>query len=165
MAEDGVTAGAVGSALLALALVAGTVIAVGVAVYEAGQPPEAELSASFDADSGGVSVEHVGGEALRVADLRIVVERGRDRARIDDIPAASDSLEGHVAGDPIVDTSAGAAAGPITSAEPDADGRWSEGDVVRFRLADPVDAGDRLTVRVVHAPTDGVLYGATVEAG
>jgi hypothetical protein len=147
----------------AVALVAGFVVVVGVAVYDTQRAPDLSAEATLDADDDALELTHAGGASLSATDLEFVLERpdAGERVRLLAFPAAENDLaDRHVDGDPVVDRVAGA----VSRAEPDTDGTWSEGEAVRFSLTDGVDPGDVVVVEVTHVPTGKVVYETRVEA-
>lgn len=114
-----------------------------------------------------VTLAHEGGEAVPVADLEIAVDAGDAcgaTARLVALPT-NRLRTGNVEGDDILDNSYGGIGGEIDTS---GDGTWTAGESVWFRLASTecrLDEGDRLTVRVVHTRSGGVVVEETLTAG
>ncbi|MBX0294808.1 type IV pilin N-terminal domain-containing protein [Haloarcula nitratireducens] len=113
-----------------------------------------------------VRVTHLGGETLRVRDLEIVLDASDacgKTGRLVNLPADGDDLrptDEFVRGTDIFDNSYDAVEGPIGTGDVDDDGEWTAGETAQFRVSTgecSLDGGDSLVVRVVHAPTNGVV--------
>ncbi|WP_254279050.1 type IV pilin [Haloarcula marina] len=118
-----------------------------------------------------IRLTHLAGDTLTVADLELVVDASDacgKVGRLVNVPIAGDDpvpTERYVRGDDVFDNSYNAVEGPIGTGDVDDDGEWSAGETAQFRLASgdcPLRDGDRLTVRVVHAPTNAVLVAETI---
>jgi len=144
-------------------------------------PAVAQASGEYDryATGGGryteqvVRITHRGGDSLSVPDIEIAVDAtdacGRS-GRLVDLPAAGDDprpTSRYVRGDDIFDNSADSVEGPIGTGDVDDDGEWSAGETAQFRLATRdcrLRAGDGITVRVVHTPTEAVVISQRLRA-
>ncbi|WP_324663865.1 type IV pilin [Haloarcula sediminis] len=184
--DDRAVSPVVGSAVLvALALVlAATASATALGFADglaAPAPTVAQSSGTYDryAVGGGrytgqvVRVTHEGGDTLTVADIELVVDASGacgQTGRLVNLPAEGDDprpASRYVRGDDIFDNSANSVEGPIGTGDVDDDGEWSAGETAQFRLATRacrVDSGDRLVVRIVHAPTDTVVVDQRITA-
>ena len=125
---------------------------------------DAVLESGADGDRT-VEIRHVAGEEVKVTDLEVVVDATDAcdrRARLVDLPTDSFGAE-NVEGDDIF-TDGSPGAGALRAS---ADGTWSAGAVIQFRLNAArcaLDDGDTVTVRVVHVPSDAVLVGGELLA-
>jgi flagellin-like protein len=111
-----------------------------------------------------VRLEHVAGDSVRVTDIEIVVEATAcsKRSRIVNLPTNtlySDNFEGD-------DIFSGKSPyeGELRK---DADGTWTAGETIRFRLASgecEIDPGETLTIRIVHVPSNSIIVETTLTA-
>ena len=117
-------------------------------------------------DGGIVRITHRGGDTLRVADLEIVVDARTacgKVGRLVNLPASDGDPNPEsefVRGDDVFDNSANSVSGPIGEDGRTVDGEWSSGETATFRLAKSectLAAGQTITVRVVHTPTNAVV--------
>ena len=158
----------VGVTVLLAATVAG-VMSVGEAL---GDPApratfDAEVSATDSWPEGQrLRVVHGGGERLAVANLSLVVSVPRVDAspRIRDLPARRLSGE-RVQGRDIFDGTYAGVDGALDAT--DGDGYWAGGEPASVRIAQAevdIRPGDRVAVRVIHRPTDAVIWRTEVVA-
>lgn len=117
-----------------------------------------------------VRIVHEGGPPVNVTDLELVltVERTGEHARVTDLPVRANKLDSaSVEGGEFLDASHGETVGALSAAPPDTDGVWSAGDTLGVRLTSSdvrLVPGDQVTVRVVHAPSGGVVATETLVA-
>lgn len=120
-----------------------------------------------------VRVAHLGGETLRVRELEIVLDASDACGKIGrlvNLPADGDDLRPtteYVRGADIFDNSYDAVEGPIGTGDVDDDGEWTAGETAQFRVSTSecsLDSGDRLVVRVVHAPTNSIVIEERIRA-
>jgi FlaG/FlaF family flagellin (archaellin) len=150
-----------------VALLATGVLAAGMAMASLGGPPPSATIDAADTTAACVGcgprdqvlrLTHRGGDPLSMADIELVVTvPDRGSARLVDLPLDANCLrDAHVEGPDRFDGRCGRVAGPLTGVGADADGTWSAGETVSFRLrkgAVRLDGGDEVTVRVVHTPS------------
>ncbi|OYR55263.1 hypothetical protein DJ73_02625 [Halorubrum sp. Ea1] len=116
-----------------------------------------------DGNAGGkVRITHIAGDTLSASNLEIAVnarEACGKSGRLVNLPASGGDpvpTSEYVRGDDIFDNSYNSVSGPIG----EADGQWQAGETVTFRLASSeceLNSGERITVRVVHMPTNSVV--------
>jgi len=120
-----------------------------------------------------IRITHEGGDTLTVSDLELVVDASDacgKTGRLVNLPAEGDDprpATQYVRGDDIFDNSANSVEGPIGTGDVDDDGEWSAGETAQFRLATRdcrLRAGDGITVRVVHTPTEAVVISQRLRA-
>lgn len=163
--------------LVALVVLLATgVLAAGMAMASLSDPPpaatiEAEAATAACVGCGPadqvVRLSHRNGDPLPMADLEFVVAvPDRNPARLVDLPLPTNCLrDGHVEGPDLFDGRCGRVGGSLTAVGSDADGTWSAGEAVRFRLqksAVRLSPDDDVTVRIVHTPSDSVVTERTV---
>jgi flagellin-like protein len=117
-----------------------------------------------------VNITHEGGDTVPVETLEVAVDASDacgKRGRLVDLPdnAVGYGSPDQIEGDDIFDAASpeGGALDPTTG-----DDAFSAGDTIRFRVTNgacPLEAGDRITVRVIHVPTGGVIIEETLTAG
>jgi FlaG/FlaF family flagellin (archaellin) len=174
--DDRATTAVVGVVVLT-ALAAVLAAGVGATLFATAQPsatPQAHitgrpLSASDDWPAGQtVRLVHESGESLAVADLTVVldVDRAGDgggddertvHVRLTGFPTRRLTAK-HVAGAAVVDRSYAGIDGALDAVS--TDGRWESGETASVRIASgdlDLRPGDTVIVRVVHAPTGGVV--------
>lgn len=118
-------------------------------------------------DGGIVRLRHVQGDDLLVSDLEIAVDAedacGKT-GRLVNLPAEGGDprpTDEYVRGDDLFDNSYNSVGGPIG----EANGVWTSGEVATFRIAGtpcPLTSGDRVTVRVVHTPSNSIVIQQTL---
>ncbi|RCU47651.1 type IV pilin [Haloplanus salinus] len=131
-----------------------------------------ELVPQAGNDGGIVRITHRGGDTLRVADIEVAVDAtdacGK-RGRLVDLPV--DGFGGNaigssnIEGDDIFDERPSYLGGP----DPGALGQstYTSDERLRFRIPErdcSIDDGARVTVRVVHTPTNAVVVERTLTA-
>ena len=113
-----------------------------------------------------VALTHVAGDSLRVANLELAVDARTacgKAGRLVNLPAPDGDPQPtsqYVRGDDVFDNSANSVGGPIGQDGVTVDGRWSAGQTATFRIANgecSLSPGDRITVRVVHTPSNAIL--------
>lgn len=140
-------------------------------------PVVAESSGSLEPNDGGsdtgiVTLRHVAGDPVRTSEMVVRVDAtdacGK-RGRLVDLPvdgAGGNAIaDSNIDGDDVFDERPPYLGGPRLSAlhEP----RYAAGEELRFRIPDtdcPIRAGDRVTVRVVHTPTNSLVTERTLVA-
>lgn len=144
-------------------------------------PTVAGSGGTYDRYAGGggrydgqvVRITHEGGDTLTVADLALVVDASDacgKTGRLVNLPAEGDDPRPtgrYVRGDDIFDNAANSVEGPIGTGDVDDDGEWSAGETAQFRLATRacrVESGETVVVRIVHAPTDAVVFEQSIGA-
>jgi flagellin-like protein len=138
-------------------------------------PQVANADAKLIADiSGGgdqkVRITHRGGDTVNVSNLEIVVSfsDSSKRSRLVGIP--TDKIEASdFEGDDIWDGRNGIGTkGALAPSDPEgADGKWSSGEFIEFRITSgsvPLSPGDRVYVKIVHEPSGNVLIDRTLTA-
>ena len=169
--------GVVASIALAVVLATG-VLAAGLAVGSLGElPPSATIEAGDTTaacvgcgpEDQRIRLEHRGGDSLPMHEIELIVSvPGRGTARLVDLPLGTNCLgDDHVEGPDRFDGRCGRVSGSLTTVGTDADGTWSAGETVGFRLrkgAVRLDPGGTVTVRIVHVPSEHVVAERTVTA-
>lgn len=124
-----------------------------------------------------VRIDHIAGDEVEVSDIYILVELPNgNSAKIVGMAGGSefwqtDKLDSDdVEKDNIIDLSAGATKGSISSNPPDTDGVWSPGDFIEFRIKESGDGmdlkpGDRVSVRIVHIPSGSTIVSEEIRVG
>ncbi|WP_435332927.1 type IV pilin N-terminal domain-containing protein [Haloarchaeobius sp. TZWWS8] len=123
--------------------------------------PSPQMHATMDpvsASDGALVVETSGGDPLEMTNLEVVIrsDQAGGQVRLVDLPGSGGSLdasnmEGNTS---MVDGSS--ASGELTAAG-GADGMLTAGDRLAVNLT-AVDQGDRVTVLIVHTPTNSVIW-------
>jgi len=128
---------------------------------------DAEVSATDGwPDGQRLRIVHGGGERLTVANLSLVVAIPRVDAspRIVDLPARR--LAGpHVRGRDVFDGTYAGVDGALDATS--GDGYWASGEPASVRIAQgeiDLRPGDRVAVRVIHRPTNAVVWRTEVVA-
>lgn len=127
-------------ALLALTVILGAVVAVGVTSFDAGGDPSAAVvSVSAESATNGIRLEHRYGDALDVTDLAIVVSIAGDRLETQPpVPFfQADGFQG----------------GPTGPFNERADPGWQVGETAGFEIASTneptIDPGDDVVVTIL----------------
>lgn len=119
-----------------------------------------------------VRIEHVAGDSVRVSEIEIVVDAtdacGK-RSRLVELPTNtignfSYSPKNYEGADIFDDYSP-----DDGELEESADGIWTAGETIQFRLASshdecPTDSGETLTVEIVHVPSNTIIVETTLTA-
>ena len=141
-------------------------------------PFVAEASGTFvpqDGNDGGiVRLFHEGGDPIRVADIEIVVDAQSacgQTGRLVNLPAESGDPQPtseYVRGDDVFDNSFNSVTGQFGDDERTIDGIWSPNEQGSFRIAKSaceITAGEQITIRVVHLPSESVIMTVRLTAG
>ncbi|WP_233563248.1 type IV pilin [Haloarcula sp. Atlit-7R] len=110
-----------------------------------------------------VTIRHDGGDPVPADELEVAVGLPDNGARIVALPVSGTALSARNTADPdnvVYDYCVG---GVIANGGQ----RWSAGRIIAFQLnagGGTVEPGDSIEVRVVHAPTNGVLVEAELTA-
>lgn len=128
-----------------------------------------ELVTQDGYDGGKVNITHLAGDTLSASDLEIAVDAqdacGKS-GRLVNLPASGGDpvpTSEYVRGDDVFDNSYNSVGGPIGQAG----GQWQAGETATFRIAKTecrLNAGDEITVSVVHTPTNSIVIEKTLTA-
>jgi len=177
------------SPVVALLLFAGIAVVVLAAVYSLsainfgsqsdGTTPVISASngsLQIDAEGSGntvVRLTHQEGDTLSVENLTVAVSAqaacGKS-GRLVNLPAPGGDPapeSEYVRGDDIFDNSENAVTGPIGEDNVTVNGTWSAGETVTFRIdseACSIRSNNGIIVRVLHTPTDAVLFQHRLDA-
>ena len=128
-----------------------------------------ELVTQDGNEGGKVSITHIAGDTLSASNLKIAVnaqEACEKSGRLVNLPASGGDpvpTSEYVRGDDVFDNSYNSVGGPIGQAG----GQWQAGETATFRIAKTecrLNAGDEITVSVVHTPTNSVVIKETLTA-
>lgn len=160
-----------------VAALAGGVFAAGMAMDRLGDPPPAAVIEGDDIGAACrgcgptdqvVRLHHRRGDPIEVSEIELVVTGpgGSPRTRLVGLPLSTNCLRNHhVEGRDLFDGRCGRVDGAMTAVGSNDDGTWSAGETIRFRLrksAIRLDAGEDVTVRVVHTPSGTTVAERTL---
>lgn len=160
------TSTAVGVALLVgVTVLLAATVGVAVGMHGAtGATPQAHVTGTLSAADGYpdgqvLALTHEAGDALdpTAVALSITFARTGEHARLVGFPTRR-LTAGNVRGPAVFDASYAGVDGAVDAAN--TDGAWTSGETVEVRIASgkyDVQPGERLQVRVVHEPTNGVV--------
>lgn len=117
-------------------------------------------------DNGFVQITHVAGDTIRTANIEIAVDATAacgKRGRLVNLPVQNRIRNSNSEGDDVFDNSfQGLPDGSALENQ-----RYASSDTIDFRIPNtdcPVRNGDRVTVRVVHLPTNSIVIEETLTA-
>jgi len=164
--------------ILVVALVvvlAGTVGAYALGVTDGVRDPapnvaESEGQLVAEGDEQIVVLTHVAGDRIEANEMEIVVDVDgascTETSRLVNLPSDGNLDPDNIDGPDIFDDQE--LAGAIEDGAPDDDGVWSAGDTIEIRIVSgecALSAGDAVTVRIVHVPTNSIVVETTLTAG
>ena len=129
------------------------------------------LVAQEGTDGGIVTITHVAGDTVPVSELAVASDACGERERLVNLPEDPSNNAGRFAdtnvasGDISESIVSGGFEADLRALDSRTDNDFSAGSALQFRLtggACPLDPGDRVIVRVVHAPSNSVLVTKTL---
>jgi flagellin-like protein len=130
---------------------------------------ESEGKLVAEGDKQIIALTHVAGDSVEAEEMEIVVDVDgtscTETSRLVNLPSDGNLDPNNIDGPDIFDDQE--LAGAIEDGSPDDDGVWSAGDTIEVRIVSGecgLSTGDRVTVRIVHWPTNSIVVETTLAA-